>query len=351
MRAVLMTTMAMLAMACGSEQALLPGDDVERLPEQTEPKTDSEAPLGALEGHICSPDGETGLAHAWVTLFTEGDGFAIKTDGDGYFQMDGLPVGTWGLVVEKGSFNVSAEVTIRADEVTQLSVDDCLPIEQNDVKIAVFSGQYDAVEEVLDVLQLDYDMVNARNGTAYISFLKDIDAMKQYDILFFNCGMDIKWRDDAAVIGQNLRKYVREGGSVYASDWSYYLIEEGWPEKNDFIGNDNKFGDATTGQDGMVTGTVLDDAMEARLGSGTASINYDLGGWVPLQDVSSDAEVLIEGRFTWKSYYGAGGGTQKGPLASRVHDQLGTVIYTSFHNEQQTTGDMAKLLEEIILSL
>lgn len=344
--------MAMVMVACGSEQDLRPRADVETLPEEeaTVPQPDPEAPTGALQGHICSPDGETGLSHAWVTVFA-GDGFAVKTDGDGFFQMDGLPAGTWGMVVEKGSFNVSAEVTITAGEVSSLNVDSCLPIEQNDVKIAVFTGEYDAVEDVLDVLNLDYDVINGRSGNTYVEFLKDLDAMQNYDILFFNCGMALNWRDDANTISRNLRSYVRAGGSVYASDWAYYLVEEGWPEKNDFVGNDAVFGDATTGRKGNVTGQVLDEAMEARLGRPTASITYDLSAWVPVQAVSGDAEVLIEGTYRWQELYGNQGGTITGPLATRVHDELGTVIYTSFHNEQQTTDDMAQLLEEIILSL
>jgi len=338
--------------ACASENDLRPGAAPEVAPETEEAPPEVEGPTGALEGHICSPDGETGLASAWVTLFTDDDAFAVKTDGDGYFQMAGLPVGTWGMVVEKGSFSVSAEVTIRADEVSTLDVDDCLPIEQADIRIAVFTGEYDAVEDVLDVLKLEYDVINGRSGNTYVDFLTDLDAMQNYDILFFNCGMGLNWRDDAPQIAANLRKYVREGGSIYASDWSYYMVEEGWPEKNDFIGNDNVFGDATTGRKGSVTGTVLDEAMRARLGRDSASISYDLDAWVPVEDVSGDAEVLIEGTYRWNELYGGGGGgTVTGPLATRVHDELGTVIYTSFHNERQVTDDMAHLLEEIILSL
>ncbi len=349
-------TTAMIAAGCGSEQGLsqkvdpdiAPASETGDDPDQPVPSGES----GALEGHICSPNGENGLAAAYVYILANGEEFLTQTDGGGFFRFDALPVGKWDLIVEKGSFTVTSQVVIEEGAVASLDVDDCLPIEQNEIRIAVFTGDYDAVQDVLDVLELDYDLINGRNGNTYIDFLEDLDAMRDYDILFFNCGMDFGWRGDANTITANLKTYVQEGGSVYASDWAYYFIEDTWPAKNDFIGADATFGAATTGLSGAVHATILDPAMKARLGKSKADITYDLDAWVPIEAVGADTEVLLEGTFKWAELYGYGPAeTTTGPLATRVHDGLGTVIYTSFHNERQVTGDMALLLEEIILSL
>jgi len=348
-------TTALIAAGCGSEQGISQKPDAEVAPTES-----SEAPdqpmvtgaRGALEGHICSPNGESGLAAAYVYILANGEEFLTETDGGGFFRFDDLPVGNWDLIVEKGSFTVTTQVSIEEGKTASLDVDDCLPLEQNDIRIAVFTGEYDAVQDVLDVLELEYDIINGRSGSTYIDFLEDPAALRNYDILFFNCGMDLGWRGDAPTITANLKEYVKDGGSIYASDWAYYFIEDTWPAKNDFIGADGTFGDATTGESGSVTGEILDPAMIARLGRTEADIRYDLDAWVPVEAVGPDTEILLEGTFRWAELYGYGQSqTHRGPLATRVHDELGTVIYTSFHNERQVTGDMALLLEEIILSL
>jgi len=350
-----LVTTALVVAGCGSEQGLTQKVEPDLA---TTSSTDDPVPpdpsgaTGSLEGHICSPNGESGLAAAYVVVVAEGKEHVTETDGGGFFRLHGLPVGQWDLIVEKGSFTVTTQVVIDEGKTASLDVDDCLPLEQNEIRIAVFTGEYDAVQDVLDVLELEYDLIHGRSGTTYVDFLSDLDAMRSYDILFFNCGMDFGWRSDSAKITQNLKTYVQEGGSVYASDWAYYFVEDTWPAKNDFIGNDGSFGDATTGWAGSVEGKVLDPAMEARLGKARADIHYDLDAWVPVETVTADTEVLIEGTFEWSALYGYGGRERHtGPLATRVHDGLGTVVYTSFHNERQVTGDMALLLEEIILSL
>jgi len=339
---------------CGSENTLrgglTPADDgtVGSPGDPSGPSTSDAS--GELEGRICAPDGTTYLALAQVTLQAGEQVFETQTDGQGFFVLTELPEGTWTVRVVKGSFSVEHDVTIEAGERASVGGEDCVPIDPGNTDIAVVTGSYDSIEDVLDVLELPYDTYNGRNGTAYLDLLRDPDALAAYDIVFLNCGMGEQWRDHQAQINANLAAYVRDGGSIYASDWAYYLVESTWPARNDFHGNDSRFGDAAVGAAGTVQATVIDPAMVEVLDRGRANLNFDLAQWVAMVDVG-DAEVLLEGTYGWNGGFGSSGGTETGPLATRLHDGQGTVVFTSFHNERQATDDMAKLLQEIILSL
>ena len=81
---------------------------------------------------------------------------------------------------------------------------------------------------------------------AYLDFLLDIDTMNTYDIIFFNCGMPFNWLGHRGQVATNLRDYVDEGGSVYASDWAHMIIEAAWPNQIEFVGNDGNFFDPST---------------------------------------------------------------------------------------------------------
>jgi hypothetical protein len=342
-----------LSMGCASEQGLY-GEVAPERGDEPDASTSSLPPsvaAGGVEGRVCAPDGETYLSLATVTVFTDHGNVTGLTDGDGWFTVDAVPVGTWPIVVEKGSFSVSHEVTVREGERTSIGAQDCVPLDPGSVDIAVVSGLYDSVEDLLDVLGMEYTMINGRSGSAHVNLLRDPDALARYDVLFLNCGMNEQWRDHQAEIAANLKAYVQNGGSIYASDWSYYLVEATWPARNDFHGDDGRFGDAAVGDPGKVDTVLLDPAMIQLMGQDTARLNFDLGMWVAMSDVGADAEVLLEGSYRWSNPYGGGGGQAFGPLATRLHDGLGTVIFTSFHNERQATADMAMLLQEIVLSL
>ena len=70
-----------------------------------------------------------------------------------------------------------------------------------------------------------------------------------------------------------------------------------------------------------------------------------------LADGSPPPESLQVGLTTYTDWTTWSSGSQTGPLAARLEEGTGQVIYTSFHNESQATVDMDVLLQEIILSL
>ena len=128
-----------------------PGDDDDDWSASTDPFVEA----GAVEGRVCAPDGETYLSLATVTVLTDYGNVTGLTDGEGYFLIDAIPVGTWPIIVEKGSFSVSHEVTIEAGQRTSLATEVCVPLDPGTVDIAVVTGSYDSIEDVLDVLAID----------------------------------------------------------------------------------------------------------------------------------------------------------------------------------------------------
>ena len=148
------------------------------------------------------------------------------------------------------------------------------------------------------------------------------------------------------VLPSNLSAFVNAGGSIYASDYSYGFIEASFPNEIDFLGDDQFYGQPFAGDPQTVVGTVLDPGWQNLVGP-TAQISYDLFDWVVIE--SSQAEILIEGSF---AFFGPNGpGFMTAPLAVRFEQGQGTALYTTFHDEQQVTFDMAVLLEDMVLSL
>lgn len=316
------------------------------------PATDTGDPTNpdwdaGVTGRICDPSGGDWVVDALVYIDTGEVRAEDRTDVEGRFTLTGLPAGTWTVHVEKGSFATQFDVTLNGGMYEIPDPECLLPPD-----IMVVTGAYDSIEDVLDRMGVEYDMTNGTSGSQHVTFLKDVDRMKEYDIIFLNCGMNDNWLNSRGEVAANIKDYVTSGGSVYTSDWSYFAFEVAFPDAIDFMGDDNTPGAAYTGEAETVTADVIDANMQAVLGKNTASINYDLASWAVMESNESSATALLTGDvryFDWNTW--ASGTLRDVPLAVQIKPSGGNMIYTSFHNERQTTGDMDKMLEEIILSL
>jgi hypothetical protein len=326
-------------------------DDVD--PNNGDSKNDPNAEKGGVTGRICAPSQNVYIANAEVWIqFTDGSRISTTTDGDGYFTLDDVPEGIHTVYVSKGSFSTQFEVKIEADTITTLAEEECL---EGDINVAVVTGDYDDVGAILDSLGIDYDMYDGTfyGGGQYANLLGNPSKMASYDIIFFNCGMDDSWSYGYGPISlneirQNVRQFVQGGGSIYASDWAYFMIEAPFPNMVTFVGNDNTYGNAQVGESGFYTVEVLDPALKSILGSSSATINYDLPAWV-VPEKASDSEVLVRGTVSYYENY-VNLKTRMVPLLL-AGDDNGRALFTSFHNEAQTTIDMDKILREIVFSL
>jgi len=322
--------------------------------EETEETTFDLTGSGSIQGRICDTAGGNYVVDALVSIdYDLNDDGEIEgtveatTDVDGRFFLGEVPLGEHIIYVTKGSFSTTIPVVLNTTETLKLAEDECL--DPNSVNIAVVTGQYDHIEVILGDLALNYDAYDGV-GNDYMTLLSDPDKMAEYDIIFFNCGMSSSWTTQYEVVGTNIEEYVADGGSVYASDWAYYIFEAAFPDAVDFYGDDTQAGDSYVGISGYLSANVINSTFQDRLGSEVAQLYYDLEIWAVPETADAEVSVLLSGDAPildeWKMDTIMGS-----PLAVRVDHEAGVAIYTTFHNVSQITVDMQALLEGIVFSL
>lgn len=171
--------------------------------------------------------------------------------------------------------------------------------------------------------------------------LNNLSTWKKYDAVYLNCGSIYPSDEGTAA----LKKYVEDGGVVYASDYSGELIEAAFPDKINFFGEDKENPDsfnAKEGEAGGVEATIVDSGLASIVGKKKVNINFDLGGWVVVDSVNSGVRVHVTGD---AKTYGDGGKILKDrPFVVSFQEGKGEVLFTSFHNEAQTSEDLDKIL-------
>lgn len=328
---------------------------------------------GTIIGVACAPSGEL-LAAADVTVTgidcATGEPFELttRTDSNGLFELENVPAGTHTLRVHTGSFESQNNVIVRADNTTDLTVSKVC-VDQS-VEIAVIQGNYDHVEGVLDVLNLDYTIVgnDALLDQRARTFLNDLNAMNQYDIIFINCGdlwSNLVFYGTATIIA-NLRAYVQGGKSLYIADWSAPFAQAAFPEMIDYLGVDTVVDDARQGYAPQtIDAAVMSPALQAALGHNTAQIAFPQdvpngvinNNWAIAVGAGPQSTVHLQGDALL-----CGGGNCSTPGGTQTDAALlvtykapsgGTVVFTSFHNEQQVTlnQDMERILRFLIFQL
>lgn len=309
--------------------------------------------LGHVQGRICGPDGESwvGGADVWIEQPTEV--VRAMTDVEGKFALLGVSPGIHLVRVQKGSFKLEFQVEVFADRTTTLPEEECL--EQGDLRFAVVTGEYDQIERILDRMSLEYDLVPGVATDAHVQFLKNGEDLAKYDILFLNCGMNRVWWDnvrDRDIIAENIRTFVRNGGSVYTSDMTYAVLEEAYPESIDFLGHDDElFHPNQLLGPVQFTADIVNDELERALGSDTVTVTYEGEGLYAAGDTVGTAIPLITGTFPRYDRETGQMSNHTGVLAAREHQGAGRIIFTSFHNEAQDPTDMDPLLEALVLTL
>lgn len=327
---------------------------------------DAEAGLtdGQIRGRVCSADGRNWQADAmaYTNLFdSEGrlyDTVIAYTDLDGYFQLDDLPAeAEYDVKVVYGADYLLEETVYVGDgEVIELDTPDCFdPLE---LDVAVVSGDYDDFELVLSNMGFaNYEVINGQDEAELRSFLLDPDAMSQYDVIFFNGGFVedgiIYGGEDETVSFQvmsNIVDYVTSGGAIYASDWAYDVVEQGWPDAINFVGTDEEPDAAQLGEYGFVTAAVSDSAMAEWLGSNYIDVEYDLPVWPPMEQVDDAVSIHLTGTIDYRE------GTSTYTLSSvpmlvSFTAGEGRVTFSTFRVAKNASTDMMLVLQYMMYNL
>ena len=348
---------------------------------------------GGIFGNLCVPGSEEPLSDGTVYLYGK-DCFgdlrlhAASLRNSGYFALADLPPGRHQIYVEQSDAVHSFEVEVEAGairalrNVGNLACDEPLP-----PRLAVITGEYDPVGGMLEEFGVAYDtygpfvLVGERWSEAY-DFLNNPERMQEYDVILFACGdldhdflaphirsgksshigrSDVSF-DYSAAMYRNLRRFVAQGGSVYASDWAWPVIEGVGKHFVNFFGDEDKGREVLVGAESKVTSTIDDAALSNFMGTAGTPVVFNLQGWAVIDKVSLNSKVLLSADVEVQ----LPGDRSSDDRVSLTREQLfdrplvigtvpfvggGTMLYTSFHHHAQPTEQMLSVLRYFLFQL
>ena len=284
---------------------------------------------------------------------------------DGSFTLTSIPNGgTFNVSIQKGHFRRIVKVTIpkcgkltmKKDQTTlpgkkaQYSQWDSIP------NIAVVTGAWDKMEKVLDKLGVQEKVIfNGKDwGTGTYSMqalLQNLGRMKQHHIILINCGTKFETMvASAGAVRANIREYVKAGGRLLVTDFSYDYVEQVFPEFIDFEGSEGTSGTMPEAPNAAEMGTAdliiqaeIKDAqmkswlklpeIKALLTNGKVKVVGFMTGWAVQKEVNlkTTTKVWVTGPAMWI------GGKGDRPLTASYYFQdtdkkgCGRVIFSSYH--------------------
>lgn len=321
---------------------------------------------GSISGRVCDPSGRTWLADALAYVnVTDDAGLIYETkkafsDLDGYFRIDDLPGNKdYTVYVTYGPDQLMAEaVHIGNGDTITLAEPSCFdPLE---LDVAVVAGDYDDFGRVLDDMGfVNYHLINGMDETELTDFVSSMDELNKYDLIFFNGGivedgifydLDDSTNTLPVTVMDNIRAYVDGGGSIYASDWSYDIVEIGWPDKVDFVGADEIPDEAQKGDYELLDAAVTDASLSEYLEKQYIEIEYDLPVWPPIETVSRTVSVHLTGTVPYSD--GLSDYTLSSvPLLVTFNSGNGKVAFSTFRVVRNGDEDMLRTLQYIMYNL
>lgn len=270
---------------------------------------------GAITGKVIAANGITPIPNAKVFIDVDGEIYLTNSNKSGIFMLE-APGGARILNIQTGNgtiFRAQYPVVIENGQTTTMP-DGTLKLTQA-ANLAYITGYWDQIESVI------IDSLGYTADELQMTDLDNLTTLENYSGLFLNCG---KPGDMDSLKYANMKQYVLDGGSIYASDYAVeYLTGDGnakftashknnMPPKTTCIGDVGGFINDTTlctdkvGYTGTLTANVLASDLQAYLGANTVDVTYDLSAWEVIQIETTPWEVLIEDPLTW------------GPLAVRM---------------------------------
>ena len=330
----------------------------ERTPQVAEP-----VGLGSLEGRSCRPDGYGPLAGGTVNVVARDRGVVVDAqiataDEDGVWGFAEVPAVELEVSVQwKGEVIRSETVQLGEGQHATVMWEGCEPLPE--LSVLVIEGHYDDFASVLGSLpNLEIETLDGSSREDLLALLEDAERMAAYDLLVFDGGHveeGVVWGESAAdqmtAIGvrENLAEYVSSGGGVYASDWAYDLVEQTWPERIDFLGEDTQPDAAQQGVSSAVTATVSNAALAEYLGADELDLRFDLPVWPVVVGDSAYVSTHLVGDISYRS-----GEVETplpgSPLLLSFHAGEGRVVFSSFR-QQANTDAMREVLEFSIFHL
>lgn len=302
---------------------------------------------------VCKSPGST--ANRWWTT---------TSAYNGSFTLNDVCPGNYWLIMQNGRFRRAVKITVPSGGTMQIKAGNSrLPrkhkeFNQHDSipKIAVATGDYDKMECVLLKMGLQQSAFDLYEGAKYLKnkalnktladLLKNFNLLKSYNIVFINCA-DNTYESQLknSLVMQNLQNYIKQGGRLYITDWSYDWMEQ-LPELSPYIdfepgasgSGPEAQNTAALGKDGItVQADIIDPNLAKWLGlfggaiqNGKSVISHFLIGWVIIHSVSKDVKTWVRGVI--RSSTGAIQGDR--PLTVTFnYKNCGKALFSSYHTE------------------
>jgi hypothetical protein len=317
----------------------------------------------SVSGRACDPGFDVWVEGAIVyTHLIDEKGRLYKTleattDEQGYWTLTGLlPQTDYTIYVQFGTTLISTfDVFVEVEDLT-LTDPACSP--PDDFRAAVITGDYDKFGKVLKQLGVEnYDVINGKTGSSLEQFLSSEVALSQYSVVFFPGGHreeDIVYDSDGTdidgvvpLVKDSLRNYVNNGGVIYASDWSYDMIEQVWPEYIEFFGDDALPDDAQVGSEATVIADITNGSVETTLGFSDVEISFDLDTYPIIESVSGDTLIYMEAdvpyRIGMETYE-----VRNSPIMVGFAYGEGIVLYSTWRQYSNMEGDALEVIRMMV---
>ena len=218
-------------------------------------------------------------------------------------------------MVEKAQFRIVREIVVRGEFVSDLPQDfTTLPSQTNEgrgewaPKIAIASGSYDSLEDILgklgfgevdgsgsfvansaagyfDVYSNGGDIDSAAIGTLG-DLVSDLNTMLQYHVILVPCSGDtwtsMLYQKDVL---ENIREYVGAGGKLYVTDWSGEWADNVFPAQVELAGDvDTPASAYNAGSGSWNTGSFGNADGDSSYDSMSSAVDGDLNTWLDGQE-------------------------------------------------------------------
>ena len=316
-------------------------------------------------GTVLAPNGSLPLSNALVYVTAQAPGaipggaycdtcvtlpegtFAISApDGTFSFTTD-LPKGKAFLVTQKGQFRRVRPVTIDKEGTIAVAKDDTTIPARSDA-----SKGDDIPKMVILKDDTDFDRIDdslAKLGLAGVevrqdrSLLLNKAELMKYHVVFVPCGSSADAITTSTVAKQNLDEFVKAGGKLYVTDWSYEFVRQPFPGFLSWAGETPTLGSAASGNEWDAPATAADQGLAdwlAATGDKTFTVK---GNWTKLTNVNVRPGLDENGNMVDvepKVWVTAKQGTSSAvtPTTVSFQNKCGRVLFSTYHTESGVGG-------------
>ncbi len=320
-----------------------------------------------IKGRVCDPVKNQWMEGATVYTHIVSDAGELlgtvttTTDANGYYELDGLRDGLiYKVYVQSGS-SVIAEYDVDLTAGGEADVPEPTCGGSVSGTVAVITGSYDTMGDVLTAAGItSYTLIDGSDGASLVEFLSSVDNLSPYQTVYFDGGHveeDVIYDTDGSDTAGNvplvltaIHDYVAGGGKVVASDWSYDVVEQVWPDQIEFLGDDTVPNAAQLGVPMVIQATVADSNLAAAVGDTSQKVTFDLDTWPVIESVSGSGTVLQKGDITYQEGLTTTNETNK-PLSVSFTAGSGSVVYMSWRMAANTDAKATAAIQYIIGSL